>query len=248
MMFFNRFGFSWGTTAAIALATAFLAGCGTKEAPSAESNEAEQVGGYGDIDAEALNERLRTNEAEAGDADAPAEDEGTEEGTDTTGASAKRDTSETSGLEDLPPNVSLATAKEIRELIEAGEGGITVVNFWATWCPPCVKEMPELARFYEDYKDKGVTFLSFSADHHSTTKSTVVPFVNSYELPFPVHVMYLENPDELTEELPLDWDGALPATFVFGPDGSVAESWVGAVTYDILADQVASMRTEGSAS
>jgi len=146
----------------------------------------------------------------------------------------------------VPPPVELKTAREIHQAIEQGRGNLVVVNFWATWCPPCVKEMPELARFYRAYRDDGVHFLSVSADHHSTRDSKVVPFVKSYEIPFPVQVMYLESPDALIEELPIDWDGALPATFIFGPDGEVAKSWIGEVNYDILADAVAEIRGDAS--
>ena len=141
-----------------------------------------------------------------------------------------------------PPEIDLVTVEEIRGLIDAGRGSIVVVNFWATWCPPCVKEMPQLARFYEAFDTKGTIFLSFSADDPSTLEDRVRPFVNSYEIPFPVHVMHVEDPTELGAALKVDWDGGLPATFVFASDGSLARSWVGEITYEILAEAVGALR------
>jgi thiol-disulfide isomerase/thioredoxin len=141
-----------------------------------------------------------------------------------------------------PPPVDLKTAAEIRALVDAAKGNLVVINFWATWCPPCVKEMPELARFYRAYDGEGIEFLSISADHHSTKDSKVVPFVKSYEIPFPVHVMYLEDPDALLKELPIDWDGALPATFIFDESGEVEKSWVGEVTFEILREAIAEIQ------
>lgn len=205
------------------------------------------VGGCGrptgdTADAPAAGKQAAGTPSDAGMASAPAAP------ADAEPAAPHREASDgsTEAADELPANITLTTAKEIRKLIEAGRGKAVVVNFWATWCPPCVKEMPELARFYNEYKDKHVQFLSFSADHPSTTQSAVVPFVTSYELPFPVHVMALDNPDELIEELPLDWDGALPATFVFAPDGTIAKSWVGAITFDELVEAVRETQSEAS--
>jgi thiol-disulfide isomerase/thioredoxin len=142
-----------------------------------------------------------------------------------------------------PPNIKLATPAEIHQVIDAERGNVIVINFWATWCPPCIKEMPELTKFWRDFDGKGVRFLSISADHHSTKDSAVVPFMNSYEIPFPVRIMYVDNPDEIAEELPLtwedrQWDGVLPATFIFNRDGKQVWSTVGEVTRDLLAEKV----------
>jgi peroxiredoxin len=142
-----------------------------------------------------------------------------------------------------PPNVTLATPKEIRAALDAERGNVVVMNFWATWCPPCVKEMPELAKFWREFDGHGVRFLSISADHHSLKDRTVVPFVKSYEIPFPVRVMYVDDPDGLLEALPLTWedrpwDGALPATFIFDTEGNLAWSTVGEVNRDLLAEKI----------
>ncbi len=141
------------------------------------------------------------------------------------------------------PPVKLATPKEIRHIIDAERGNVVVMNFWATWCPPCVKEMPELAKFWREFDGKGVRFMSVSCDHHSLKDSTVVPFVKSYEMPFPVHILYVEDPDQLAADLPVTWEdrpwsGALPATFIFNRDGEQVWSTVGEVTRDLLAEKV----------
>lgn len=148
----------------------------------------------------------------------------------------------------VTPEVSLASIKEARELIDAELGSIVVVNLWATWCPPCVREMPQLAKFYTDFKER-VSFLSFSGDLPQALDETVRPFINSYEIPFPVRVLYVTDQDKVQEELKLDWDGSLPSTFVIAPDGTVAERWVGEVTYDMLSEAVAAVeKAESEAS
>jgi thiol-disulfide isomerase/thioredoxin len=149
-----------------------------------------------------------------------------------------------------PPEVKLATPAEIQNVIRAERGNVVVINFWATWCPPCVKEMPELAAFWREFDGKGVRFLSISADHQSLRDSTVIPFVKSYEVPFPVRILYVDSPDEINAALPLtwegrQWDGALPATFVFDRDGNQVWSTVGEVTRDSLAEKVTPLLATG---
>ncbi len=146
--------------------------------------------------------------------------------------------------------VSFASPKELRRLLDAAKGQVVVMNFWATWCPPCVKEMPELAKFWREFDGKGVTFLSVNSDIQSTKDSLVVPFVKSYEVPFPVRVIYVEGTDDLLEQLPLQvdgkaWDGGLPATFIYAPDGTLAWSTVGPVTHALLAEKVRPLLAKG---
>ena len=62
-------------------------------------------------------------------------------------------------------------------------GKVVLINFWATWCGPCVKEMPVLVRLYEKYREAGFEILAISAE---TDKSKVSEFVKEHKLLFPV--------------------------------------------------------------
>lgn len=137
-----------------------------------------------------------------------------------------------------PPPISAVSIDGMRGLMEADRGSYLVVNLWATWCPPCVTEMPALAKFYEAYKDQEVTFLSFSADESSAIDELVRPFVNSYEIPFPVWVMDNADPEALNAAFGLGWDGLFPTTFLFTPDGVLAQRWEGEVTYEALSQSL----------
>jgi len=123
------------------------------------------------------------------------------------------------------PQVQEITIQKLLELIESEQGGVLVVNFWATWCEPCVKEMPELVHFYEQYQPKGVRFLSVSADHPQQIEKSVIPFAEQMKLPFPVYVVGGESPDDLVKAIDSNWVGSLPATFLFDASGQKTQAW-----------------------
>ena len=136
--------------------------------------------------------------------------------------------------------VSLASPKEIRALVEAGKGTVVVMNIWATFCPPCVREMPEFAKFWREFDGKGVTFLSIGADLPAAKDGVVTPWMKSYEIPFPVRIMVADDADTIDKDLVINWDGSLPATFIYAPDGTLAWSGIGqSVTRELLAEKIA---------
>ena len=143
------------------------------------------------------------------------------------------------------PPIALATMEELRALIDAGKGSPVVVNLWATWCPPCVSELPALTRFYDRYSER-VTFLSFSGDDQETLDDHVRRFVNAYEIPFPVWIMGKAEPESLNPALGIEWDGLFPTTYLFAPDGTLTETWEGEVTQEALSEAVeALLRPQG---
>lgn len=113
--------------------------------------------------------------------------------------------------------------------------GPVVVNFWATWCQPCIEEMPELARFYNEYAPRGAAFLSVSVDSPATVKDGKVDdFVRKHRLPFPVHVLTDSDPEAVARALGIEFT-AVPVTLVYGPGGKLVHSREGAITRDELA-------------
>ena len=138
----------------------------------------------------------------------------------------------------LAPNFEAQDLKGSIIRLSDFQGKPVILNFWATWCPPCVTEMPGLARFYLKYHDQDVIFLSFSGDDPGTIGEKVRPFANSYELPFPVWVMDEAERELLNAGLGINWDGLYPTTFLFARDGSLIQTWEGEVTYEALSEAV----------
>jgi len=108
-------------------------------------------------------------------------------------------------------------------------GKVVVVNFWATWCPPCREETPGLVRLFHDYRARGVEVVGISMD--DDPQKAVPPFLREYGVPYPVLV-----PDS-SFNLAGDID-SLPTTLLIDRQGRVAKVFVGAVGESDVANEI----------
>ena len=102
--------------------------------------------------------------------------------------------------------------------IDNWNGQVIMVNFWATWCPPCRREMPAFIRLYDDYKDRGFVILGLAIDDPQSVKDFVDP-------------MGINYPILLGEEAGIDIStaygnrlGALPFTVFIDREGRIITS------------------------
>jgi len=132
---------------------------------------------------------------------------------------------------DLPP-IELADSAKVKELLDAAKGKVVVLNFWATWCPPCVEETPYFVDIYKKYKDKDFVFISLSADGPAAKDKAVKNFQKKHALPFPVYVLNGLDPDQMKDVLGKELSGALPETLVYDKTGALKTSVEGGLTFE----------------
>lgn len=89
------------------------------------------------------------------------------------------------------------------------------VNFWATWCVPCVKEMPAIQELASKYKDKPLKILLVSLDQPSVVESRLKPFIEKFNLT--PEVVILDDPDfnSWIDKVDPSWGGAIPASMIY---------------------------------
>lgn len=102
-------------------------------------------------------------------------------------------------------------------------GKWVVVNYWATWCPPCREEMPELTLFHEKHKDERAVVLGVNME--ALPESQLREFVEEYFVGFPI---LLSTPDTPA----LGPVPGLPTTYLVNPEGEVVGRHFGMITAD----------------
>lgn len=92
---------------------------------------------------------------------------------------------------------------------------VYVVNFWATWCVPCVEELPNFEKLNEAYKNKKVKVILVSIDFPKMAETKLLPFIKEHNLKS--EVVLLNDPDANSWISKVDstWSGAIPATVIY---------------------------------
>lgn len=127
------------------------------------------------------------------------------------------------------PSLTLTNMQDQSVSLADYRGKWVLVNNWATWCPPCRAEMPELNAFYEAHKDEGFVLIGVSS---GDTKNQIENFIQEYRLSFP---MWQDPTSASLRAFRMDY---LPSSFVIDPSGTVRLAWTGAVSLATLEEYV----------
>lgn len=119
-------------------------------------------------------------------------------------------------------------------------GQIVVLNLWASWCPPCRDEMPDLNQFYNDYKDKGVTVLGVNMLMSEANLTVVADFMKEYEITFPNVIdesIGVTNQRGLVQSK-LYNATTIPRTYIIDQEGHIFVAHNGIISYELVEDLV----------
>jgi thiol-disulfide isomerase/thioredoxin len=109
--------------------------------------------------------------------------------------------------------IEVVDFKELESLMRSKEDTLLVVNFWATWCKPCIKELPYFEAIQKKHKSS-IKVILVSLDFPNKLESQLIPFVNKREITS--QVILLDDPyeNEWIPKVDSIWSGAIPATLL----------------------------------
>jgi cytochrome c biogenesis protein CcmG/thiol:disulfide interchange protein DsbE len=114
----------------------------------------------------------------------------------------------------LAPDFTLATLDGQTTTLSQLRGRPVIINFWASWCPPCRKEMPALEKIYKDYKDQGLVILAVNSSNQDT-RENAANFVTQNDLTF---LIPLDETGEVNHVYQVQ---SLPTTFFVDANGII---------------------------
>jgi thiol-disulfide isomerase/thioredoxin len=108
--------------------------------------------------------------------------------------------------------VDLISISQLHERVSKGEDTTYIINFWATWCAPCLKELPFFEKLQMQFKEQKLKVLLISVDFKSKLGSSVEPFVKRNKLNNEVFLLDEKDQQEYIARIDKNWSGAIPAT------------------------------------
>ena len=117
-------------------------------------------------------------------------------------------------------NWRLQDIEDVQVNFNTSENNIVLINFWATWCPPCIAEMPSLHKLYDDYKDK-IDFYFVSNE----TVEVLTEFLKNNNYSFEVHTPVSQYPEAFDVS-------SIPRTFLIDKNGNIVIDKTGAANWN----------------
>jgi len=114
--------------------------------------------------------------------------------------------------------VQILDFENFEPLLNKSNDTVYVINFWATWCVPCVKELPDFEQLNATYADKNFKMILVSLDFKSALESRVIPYVAEKNIKAEVLLLHAPDANAWINKVDTSWSGAIPATVIYKND------------------------------
>ncbi|CAD6880851.1 Cytochrome c-type biogenesis protein ResA [Methylomonas albis] len=134
-------------------------------------------------------------------------------------------------------NFSLPDLADKPQSVTQWQGKILIINFWATWCPPCLREIPEFIKLQEEYKDKGLQFVGIAIDD----KQAVEEYLKRIKINYPV-LIGGDGATLLAQQLG-NVINTLPFTVIVNQQGQIVHHQLGELTREKVLEVIVPLLT-----
>ncbi len=121
-------------------------------------------------------------------------------------------------------------------LLNKNDANTYIINFWATWCKPCIEEMPYFEQVNQEYKDKNVKVILVSLDMPNMWKTRLEPFVEKKGLQSEVVILDDPKQNDWIPKVAEEWGGGIPATLIY--NGNKRSFYERGFTYEELTEEL----------
>lgn len=125
----------------------------------------------------------------------------------------------------IAPDFTLTTVDGEKVKLSDFRGKKVILNFWATWCPPCREEIPDMVRFYNDYKNQGIVLLGVNLTTEEYTPDKLPQFIRDYNISYPV---LMDKTGEVAGRYRVT---AIPTSYIIDSNGTIRDIFTGPLTY-----------------
>lgn len=130
---------------------------------------------------------------------------------------------------------------EITDLIESENDSLLVINFWATWCLPCVKEIPYFEELGKKYNNHQLKIILVNLDFKKDIDTKLIPFLEKQKLNSTVWFLDETNANSFIPKIEENWSGALPFTLFIKRSSGIKKWHEGSFTLDSLNEQISNI-------
>ncbi len=132
------------------------------------------------------------------------------------------------------PSELVINIEELLFLLHQESDTVYVVNFWATWCKPCVKELPYFEELHANYKKEKLKVVLVSLDFPELVEQRLKPFLKKKNLQSKVHLLDAPTPNSWIDRVSEEWSGSIPATMIVAPHRNHRQFYEREFTYPAL--------------
>ena len=122
------------------------------------------------------------------------------------------DTVKTVSLEDIP---IYGNFDDMKYIFEQQSDTTYIINYWATWCKPCVEELPFFEILHEEFAGEKIRVILVSLDFPAKLETKLIPFINEHKLSSEVMVLTDDRYNEWIDWVDPDWGGSIPVTIIY---------------------------------